>query len=79
MVLDHESSYWPLDTNRFGRIVITDTQNLPSSATVNYADYTLALNELIDSRPEQSSGALEPDLVLQQHRRDDVHTGRSDD
>jgi peptide/nickel transport system substrate-binding protein len=36
--------YWPLDTNRFGRIVITDTQDLPSSATVNYADYTLALN-----------------------------------
>jgi ABC-type transport system substrate-binding protein len=36
--------YWPLDTNRFGRIVITDTQNLPSAATVNYADYTLALN-----------------------------------
>jgi ABC-type transport system substrate-binding protein len=36
--------YWTLDTNRFGRIVITDTQNLPSSASVNYADYTLALN-----------------------------------
>jgi ABC-type transport system substrate-binding protein len=35
---------WPLNTNRFGRIVITDTQNLPSSSTVNYADYTLALN-----------------------------------
>ena len=35
---------WPLDTNRFGRIVITDTQDLPSSASVNYADYTLALN-----------------------------------
>jgi ABC-type transport system substrate-binding protein len=36
--------HWPLDTNRFGRIVITDTQNLPSSSAVNYADYTLALN-----------------------------------
>ncbi len=36
--------HWPLDTNRFGRVVITDTQNLPSSASVNYADYTLALN-----------------------------------
>ncbi|MGH3732478.1 MAG: ABC transporter substrate-binding protein [Acidimicrobiales bacterium] len=35
---------WPLDTSRFGRVVITDTQNLPSSAAVNYADYTLALN-----------------------------------
>jgi len=35
---------WPLDTNRFGRIVITDTQDLPTAATVNYADYTLALN-----------------------------------
>lgn len=35
---------WPLDPNRFGRIVITDTQNLPSSASENYADYTLALS-----------------------------------
>jgi peptide/nickel transport system substrate-binding protein len=35
---------WPLDPNRFGRIVITDAQNLPSTASVNYADYTLALS-----------------------------------
>ncbi len=35
---------WPLDPNRFGRIVITDNQNLPASYTSNYADYTLALN-----------------------------------
>lgn len=35
---------WPLDTNRFGRIVITDSQNLPTSSASLYADYTLALN-----------------------------------
>ena len=35
---------WPLDPNRFGRIVITDTQNLPSSYSSSYADYTLALS-----------------------------------
>ena len=34
---------WPLDPNRFGRIVITDNQNLPASSTSNYADYTLAV------------------------------------
>jgi peptide/nickel transport system substrate-binding protein len=35
---------WPLDANRFGRIVITDNQVLPASYNANYADYTLALN-----------------------------------
>ncbi len=35
---------WPLDPNRFGRIVITDNQNLPASFNSNYADYTLALD-----------------------------------
>jgi peptide/nickel transport system substrate-binding protein len=35
---------WPLNTNRYGRIVITDNQNLPAAANASYADYTLALN-----------------------------------
>ena len=35
---------WPLDPNRFGRIVITDNQNLPKSFNSSYADYTLALD-----------------------------------
>jgi ABC-type transport system substrate-binding protein len=38
------NSHWPLDTNRFGRIVITDNQNLPTTETANFADYTLAVN-----------------------------------
>jgi hypothetical protein len=35
---------WPLDPNRFGRIVITDSQDLPSVSTVNFADYTKTVN-----------------------------------
>ena len=35
---------WRLDTNRFGRIVITDTQSLPSTAKDIWADYSLAVN-----------------------------------
>jgi peptide/nickel transport system substrate-binding protein len=35
---------WPLDTNRFGRIVITDSQSLPKSSTTIYANYSLAVN-----------------------------------
>jgi ABC-type transport system substrate-binding protein len=38
------NSHWPPDTNRFGRIVITDNQNLPTTETSNFADYTLAVN-----------------------------------
>jgi ABC-type transport system substrate-binding protein len=38
------NSHWPLDTNRFGRIVITDNQNLPTTETAIFADYTLAVN-----------------------------------
>jgi ABC-type transport system substrate-binding protein len=35
---------WPLDTNRFGRVVITDSQNLPSTPHDIYANYSLAVN-----------------------------------
>ena len=38
------NTHWPLDTNRFGRIVITDNQTLPTTQTANFADYTLAVN-----------------------------------
>ncbi|MGA7833589.1 MAG: ABC transporter substrate-binding protein [Acidimicrobiales bacterium] len=35
---------WPLDPNRFGRVVITDSANLPSSSTATFADYALGVN-----------------------------------
>lgn len=35
---------WPLNTNRFGRVVITDAQNLTKGASEAYADYSLAVN-----------------------------------
>jgi peptide/nickel transport system substrate-binding protein len=35
---------WPLDANRFGRVVITDSQDLPSESAVNFADYTMTVN-----------------------------------
>jgi hypothetical protein len=43
IVLDMNPA-WPLDPNRFGRVVITDSANLPSASTVNFADYTMAVN-----------------------------------
>ncbi|MFY9782643.1 MAG: ABC transporter substrate-binding protein [Acidimicrobiales bacterium] len=36
------NSSWPIDPNRFGRIVVTDAQDY--SGTTNYADYTLAVS-----------------------------------
>jgi peptide/nickel transport system substrate-binding protein len=35
---------WTSDPNRFGRVVVTDTQNYPSDASEAYADFTLALS-----------------------------------
>jgi ABC-type transport system substrate-binding protein len=35
---------WPLDPNRFGRVVITDSANLPSSSTATFADYALGVD-----------------------------------
>jgi peptide/nickel transport system substrate-binding protein len=43
LVLDMNPA-WPLDPNRFGRVVITDSQDLPSASTVNFADYSMAVN-----------------------------------
>jgi peptide/nickel transport system substrate-binding protein len=49
------NSNWPLDPNRFGRIVITDTQTLPTTANAIYAEYTLAVDgsqiQTISARP----------------------------
>ena len=46
---------WPLDTNRFGRIVITDSPLFPKSASTVFASYSLALNrgqiELLSTHP----------------------------
>ena len=46
---------WPLNTNRFGRVVITDTQDLPTSPHEIFADYSLAVNSgavlSLSSRP----------------------------
>ncbi|MHB2029250.1 MAG: ABC transporter substrate-binding protein [Acidimicrobiales bacterium] len=35
---------WPLDPNRFGRIVITNTSTLPTKASVNYAGYAQSVS-----------------------------------
>jgi peptide/nickel transport system substrate-binding protein len=43
VVLDMNATWIP-DPNRFGRIVVTDTQQYPKSASEAYADYTLAVS-----------------------------------
>ena len=43
LVLDMNPA-WPLDPNRFGRVVISDSQDLPSASTVNFADYSMSVN-----------------------------------
>ncbi len=35
---------WPLDTNRFGRVVIVDAQHFLTSPSAVYADYTLSVD-----------------------------------
>ncbi len=46
---------WPLDTNRFGRIVITDTAVLPKSSSDVFASFSLAVTrnqvELLSTHP----------------------------
>jgi peptide/nickel transport system substrate-binding protein len=58
LVLDMNPA-WPLDPNRFGRIVITDSQDLPSASTVNFADYTMTVNRstvlTLSTRPSLAS------------------------
>jgi peptide/nickel transport system substrate-binding protein len=50
---------WPLDPNRFGRVVITDSQDLPSASAVNFADYTMTVNRstvlTLSTRPSLAS------------------------
>ena len=49
---------WPLDPNRFGRVVITDSQSLPDAGDA-YADYTLNVSaaaiEAISTHPTLQS------------------------
>jgi peptide/nickel transport system substrate-binding protein len=58
LVLDMNPA-WPLDPNRFGRVVITDSQTLPSASTVNFADYTMTVNRstvlTLSSKPTLAS------------------------
>jgi peptide/nickel transport system substrate-binding protein len=58
LVLDMNRA-WPLDPNRFGRVVITDSQTLPSASTVNFADYTMTVNRstvlTLSSKPTLAS------------------------
>lgn len=53
---------WPLDTNRFGRIVITDATALPKSSSSVYASYSLAVTrgqvELLSTHPTLLSHIL---------------------
>lgn len=35
---------WPVDTNRFGRIVITDNGAIPTGATTHFVDFSLTVN-----------------------------------
>ncbi len=53
---------WPLDTNRFGRVVITDSQSLPKESTAIYANYSLAVSraqiQLISTLPTLLSHIL---------------------
>ncbi|HVA71098.1 MAG TPA: ABC transporter substrate-binding protein [Acidimicrobiales bacterium] len=58
---------WPLDTNRFGRIVITDSSLLPKTSSNVYASYSLALNrgqiELLSTYPTLLSHILSSSTV----------------
>jgi len=58
VVLNMNTS-WPLDPNRFGRVVITDQQTLPSTKSAVYAGYTLAVTssqiQTISARPSMLS------------------------
>lgn len=50
---------WPVDPNRFGRVVITDSLTPPSSASVQYASYqnavTRAVVEVLSTHPTLST------------------------
>jgi ABC-type transport system substrate-binding protein len=58
---------WPLDTNRFGRIVITDSSLLPKPASSVYASYSLSLSggqiELLSTHPTLLSHILSSSTV----------------
>lgn len=44
LLMNHQ---WPLDPNRFGRVVITDATTLPSAATTLYASYAMSVERSV--------------------------------
>jgi ABC-type transport system substrate-binding protein len=38
------NNHWPIDKDRFGRIVITDSSAIPASASAHFADFLLIVN-----------------------------------
>lgn len=41
------NKHWPIDKNRFGRIVITDSNAIPASSGAHFADFSLIVNRAI--------------------------------
>lgn len=60
---------WPLDPNRFGRVIVTTTTNPPSSTKTPYASYSLKVNrtqiQRISSLPSVSSRIGSSNLIEQ--------------
>lgn len=61
--------HWPLDPNRFGRIIVTTSTNPPSSTKVSYASYSLNVNstqlQRVSSLPSVSSRIGSSNLIEQ--------------
>ncbi len=49
--------HWPVDKNRFGRIVITDSNAIPSSSSAHFASFSLIVN-----RAEVQNISAHPDI-----------------
>jgi len=53
------NKHWPVDTDRFGRIVITDAGAIPASDSAYYVNFSLAVNralvQAISARPNVMS------------------------
>jgi peptide/nickel transport system substrate-binding protein len=53
------NKHWPVDTNRFGRVVITDSDMIPSSPSAHFANFSMVVNrdlvQTISSHPNVMS------------------------
>jgi peptide/nickel transport system substrate-binding protein len=53
------NKHWPIDTDRFGRIVITDAAAMPTSASANFVNFSYVVNralvQAISARPNVMS------------------------